>query len=382
MKRGRTTTVAWQAPLVLLLLVPLLLAGSACGGAGEPSAEAPTTPQASATEQPLPTEAEGRLAFVAGDGSLWDIYVLDVKGGEPTPLTEGLLGQWPRWSPDGQRLVFLSLPPEEGLVGGLLSDKGELVVITADGAEQQTIAATGKTEIYSPALGWSPDGRKIAWESGARSDEVPAGINAIDLETGESNELAPGHPGAMPAWSPDGSLIAFVSYEDEEEPNPDIYIMEGDGSNVRRLAHRDGDDIGPRWSPDGRHIVWWVRKTGGEGHELFMAEVDKGKVKQLGSGSRPIWSPDGRRIAFMNLVEENNVDIFVLDVDGGERVNVTNDAARDMWPTWSPDGTRIAFVSQRDNPQGEIYMVNADGSDLQRLTDNDLTEAMLAWSPR
>lgn len=367
-----------QPSLALFLLVLLLLSSAACGGAGEPGAEAPTTPQASATEQPLPTEAEGRLAFVAGDGTLWDIYVLDVKGGEPTPLTEGLLGQWPRWSPDGQRLAFLSLPPEEGI----LSEKGELVVITADGAEQQTIAATGKTEIYSPALDWSPDGQRIAWESGARSDEVPAGINAIDLETGESNELASGHPGAMPAWSPDGSLIAFVSYEDGEETNPDIYIMEGDGSNVRRFAHRDGDDIAPRWSPDGRHIVWWMRKTGGEAHELFMAEVDKGKVKQLGNGSRPIWSPDGRHIAFMDQIDEGNIEIFVLDVDSGERVNVTNDPARDMWLTWSPDGTRIAFVSQRDNPQGEIYMVNADGSDLQRLTDNDLTEAMLAWSPR
>lgn len=382
MNRGRTPTMGSQPSLGLSLLALLLLSGSACGGAGEPDAEAPTTQQASRTEQPSSTEAEGRLAFVAEDGAMWDIYVLDAKGGEPTPLTAGLLAQWPRWSPDGRRLAFLSLPPEEGLVSGLLSDKGELVVLSADGAEQQTIAATGKTEIYSPALDWSPDGRRIAWESGGRSDEVPAGINAIDLETGASNELASGHPGAMPAWSPDGSLIAFVSYEDEEEPNPNIYIMEGDGSNVRRLAHNDGDDIGPRWSPDGRHIVWWVRKTGGEAHELFVAEVDKGKVEELGNGSRPVWSPDGRRIAFMNLAEENNVDIFVLELDSGERVNVTNDPARDMWPTWSPDGRRIAFVSQRDNAQGEIYVVNADGSDLQRLTDNELTEAMLAWSPR
>lgn len=377
MKRHPTPNAGSQHFMALALLGLLLWAGSACGGAGEPGGEAPATPQASPTGQPLPTEAEGSLAFIAGDGVTWDIYVLDVKGGEPTPLTEGLLGQWPRWSPDGQRLAFLSLPPEEGI----LSDKGELVVITGDGAEQQTVAATGKTEIYSSPLNWSPDGRSIAWESGGRSDEVLAGINAVDLETGEISELALGHPGAMPAWSPDGSLIAFVSYKDEEDTDPDIYTMEADGSNVRRVADRDGHDMAPRWSPDGRHMVWWVRKTGGEAHELFKAEVDKGKVEQLGNGSRPIWSPDGRRIAFMDLAEENNVDVFVLDLDSGERVNVTNDPAQDMWPTWSADGTRIAFVSERDNSQGEIYMVNADGSDLQRLTDNDLTEAMLAWSP-
>jgi Tol biopolymer transport system component len=363
--------------MLLLLLVPLFLSGSACGGAGEPGAETTPTPQASPTEQPSPTEAEGRLAFVAGSGNAWDIYVLDVKEGQLTQLTEGLLGQWPRWSPDGQRLAFLSLPLEEGL----LSDKGELVVISADGAERETVAATGKTEIYSPVLEWSPDGRKIAWESAARSDGVPAGINTVDVDSGQIVELAPGHPGAMPAWSPDGSLIAFVSY-DKDPADSDIYIMEADGSNVRRLAETDGDDIGPRWSPDGRRIIWWLRKEQGARPDLLIAEVEDGKAKHLGSGSRPAWSSDGRRIAFMDLAEENNVDIFVLDLDSGERINVTSNPARDMWPTWSPDGVRIAFVSQRDAPQGDIYLANADGSNMQRLTENDFTEVMLSWSAR
>jgi len=378
-KSGRTTTAAWQAPMVLLLLALLLLAGSACGGAGEPGAEAPTTPQASPTEQPLPTEAEGRLAFTAGGDGTQDIYVLDVKGGEPTPLTEGILGQWPRWSPDGQSLAFLSLPPEEGL----FSENGELMSIAADGGEQITLAPAGTTEIYSPVLAWSPDGTKIAWETMGRSDEVPSGINAIDVNTGGVVELASGYSGAMPDWSPDGSLIAFVSHKQEEEQaNPAIYIMEADGSNVRRFADREGHDIAPKWSPDGRQIVWWVRNTEGGPHELFMADLDKGKVKELGSGSRPTWSPDGRHIAFLDLGGEDNVDIFVLDIDSEERINLTDDPAQDMWPTWSPDGTRIAFVSERDNAQGEIYVVNADGSNLQRLTDNDLKESMLAWSPR
>jgi len=376
MKRGPTPTAGWQPSLALFLLALLLIAGSACGGAGEPGPEATPSPEVSPTERPLPAEPEGTLAFVAASETSWDIYVLDIKEGEPKPLTEGAIAHWPRWSPDGRRLALLSLPPEEGVH----SKNGKLVIMTADGAEEQTIAAAGGTERYASILDWSPDGAKIAWESAHRSDGVLAGINVTDVETGESKELAPGQPGAMPAWSPDGSLIAFVSYKDEEEVNPDIYIMDADGSNVRRFAHRDGDDIGPRWSPDGRQIVWWVRDKEGPPPHLFIAEVEDGKAKELGTGSRATWSPDGHHIAFMDQVDEDNVEIFVLDVDSGEQVNVTNDPARDMWVVWSPDGGSLAFVSERDDPKGEIYVVGADGSNLRRLTNNDLTELMLDWT--
>ncbi|MGQ9572858.1 MAG: TolB family protein [Chloroflexota bacterium] len=93
----------------LLLMVLMLLAAGARGDDGEPGVETGTPPQASPTQQPTPTKAKGRLAFVAGDDNTWDVYALDVKGGVPTRLTEGLLAQWPCWSPDGSKMAFMDM---------------------------------------------------------------------------------------------------------------------------------------------------------------------------------------------------------------------------------------------------------------------------------
>jgi Tol biopolymer transport system component len=292
------------------------------------------------------------------------------------------LDQWPRWSPDGERLAFVSMPLEDGPS----AEKGELVVVTGDGAERRTAASGSNFETYSPTLDWFPDGTMIAFETVTRSDEVTAGIDVVDLNSGQVTELAPGRPSFMPAWSPDGSRIAFVSYEGDpseiEEIDVDIYLMDADGGDVRRLAHQEGMDMGPRWSPDGRHIVWWTMETAGGPHHMFMAEAEDGKVEALGTGSRPVWSPDGKHIAFLDTVDTDNVDVFVQDTDSSKRINLSGDPSQDVWPTWSPTGESIAFISKRDNEEGEIYIVDAGGSNMRRLTDNDLAEIMPAWSPR
>src|SRR6185369_16257594 len=98
--------------------------------------------------------------------------------------------------------------------------------------------------------------------------------------------------------------------------------------------------------------------------------------------NQPTWSPDGTKIAFVNAIG-STPEIAVMNVDGSNRINLTNNSDLDLNPVWSPDGTRIAFVSTRDFPgitgdvtRGfEIYVMNADGSNQVRLTNNTFSDS-------
>ncbi|MGY1683796.1 TolB family protein [Geodermatophilus sp. SYSU D01176] len=117
-----------------------------------------------------------------------------------------------------------------------------------------------------------------------------------------------------------------------------------------------------------------------------------GRIRQLTrndvTDDQPVWSPDGRRIAFVST-RDGNAEVFVMDADGSDVVQVTDTATtpdgvevRNDSPAWSPDGRTLAFVSNRDDPEGEVYRVAADGTRLQRLTTNPfVTDNAPAWSP-
>jgi Tol biopolymer transport system component len=168
-----------------------------------------------------------------------------------------------------------------------------------------------------------------------------------------------------PAWSPDGSRLAFVSRRSGDE---EIYVGRADGSLVKRLTRSPGPDLSPAWSSDGRRIAFsrkaeiWTMNADGTSQRTL---VRKGRVWH--EHHSPAWQ--GSRIVYSsNRVSNFNAELFAVPA---KRLTFTKGSdgvlGDDGMPDFSPDGRRIAFTSNRDQ-QGEIYVMNADGSGQRRLT--------------
>ena len=181
-----------------------------------------------------------------------------------------------------------------------------------------------------------------------------------------------------PRWSPDGRRIAFESHRDG---NWEIYVMNADGSGQARLTDNSADDADPRWSPDGRRIAFESHRDGN--WEIYVMNADGSGQTRLTDNSavdaEPRWSPDGRRITFESYLY-GNWEIYVMNADGSGQMRLTDNLVSDVGPRWSPDGPRIAFESDRDGNR-EIYVMNADGSGQTRLTDSSTVDAEPRWSP-
>ena len=158
-----------------------------------------------------------------------------------------------------------------------------------------------------------------------------------------------------PAWSPDGSKIAFVSSRDS---NDEIYLMNSDGTNQTRLTFSTAYDREPAWSPDGSKIALSSWMEGNS--DIFIMKSDGTERIRLTSNnvsdSEPAWSPDGLKIAFSsNRDDISNLSIYVMNSDGSNQTRTTFNPKYEYYPAWSPDGSKIAFVSA-----GEISIMNPD----------------------
>jgi Tol biopolymer transport system component len=194
-------------------------------------------------------------------------------------------------------------------------------------------------------------------------------------------------PSPLPSPAADAALIAFVS---DRGGDGEIYVMNADGSNPRRLTHWRQWDGYPTWSPDGTRIAYYSY-LGNKDWVIKVIDVDGGEPRQLTDNGicdgAPHWSPDGSRIAYSSDAEcaGDHREIYVMNADGSEQQNLTQDPADDFGFSWSPDGRQMAFTSDRDG-NFEIYLLDIaqaeQGSgDPQRLTDNLAQDYMPAWSP-
>lgn len=237
-----------------------------------------------------------------------------------------------------------------------------------------------------PAPTPAPSAGKIAF-SDYRDDTNREDIFVINADgSGETNLTNATSQDSTPAWSPDGSRIAFSS---DRDGTSDIYVMQANGSNVVRLTNDQAEDFSPVWSPDGSRIAFTSRQDGNA--DIYLMNTDGSQRTRLtrnaGNDRDPDWSPDGQRIVFAAERDERAA-IYVINVDGSGETRLTDSERYDFGPAWSPDGQRIAFWGtgvdggpSGDIAGGDIFMVNADGSGLTRVSSNEVGGSAPAWSP-
>ena len=179
-----------------------------------------------------------------------------------------------------------------------------------------------------------------------------------------------------PAWSPDGTEIAFSS---ERTSDRDIYVMKANGSGQTRITNSAGADYSPAWSPDGRRIAFVSERDGNA--EIYVMDSDGSNPVRLTSDfypdNDPSWSPDGSRIAFYSG-RDGGAGIWVMNADGSSRVQLVANAT-DRHPAWSPDGKTIVFT-RVSGKERDLFLIGADGTGLRQLTSHMLDAADPSWS--
>ena len=188
-----------------------------------------------------------------------------------------------------------------------------------------------------------------------------------------------------PDWSPDGTKIAYARGTTSQAA---IWVMAANGAMKQNLTLDGFSNGDPSWSPDGARIAYVSNRLGANAYSIWVMNANgSGKTNLTTTAtagvydSNPEWSPRGDKIAFSSNGDGDR-DVYVMDTDGGNVVNLTDDAASDeMSPAWSPDASQIAFVSNRAGLTTDIYVMNADGSDVRRLTTMLSSKLAPAWSP-
>ena len=327
-------------------------------------------------------QGKSKIAFISrGPQRRHGLYVASADGSGQRRLTGPVLDRTPAWSPDGRRIAFESVHACRSAGNPARCDRSTGVyVVNADGSFRLRLARNGS----APA--WSPDGRTIAFFSGAK-------IYLMNADGSEhrplTRPLTAGHKRSL-AWSPDGRKLAFLNDGDCRQFCFNLYVVGSDGSGLRNLTSRLGADAGPgagpasdpAWSPDGRKLAF-VRLNAGLGAPIYVVEADGSGLRRLAHNpaldAAPTWSPDGRKLAFVSE-RDGNSEVYVMSANGSGQRNLTRDPAFDGDPAWSPDGRSIAFRSTREG-NTEVYIMNADGSGQRNLTRSPANEGWFAWQP-
>jgi TolB protein len=259
--------------------------------------------------------AETKIYFVSSRGGNKEIWVMDYDGQNQHAVTHlGTISLSPRISPDNTRLAFASLGH-----GGW------------------------DIRIYSLELG-----RMVSFSAGVG---------------GGSNQ--------SPAWSGDGSKLAFSS---SRTGDPELWVADASGSGLRRLTNFRGPDVAPTWNPrTNSQLAWASGRTGLP--QIYTMGQDGANVQRLtdsGYAVSPSWSPNGQFLTFSwnrkyGPGDPGGQDIYVMDIASKRWLQVTHESGSNDFPSWAPDGRHIVF-ERSSRGHSEIWSMLADGTEQHQLT--------------
>lgn len=245
-------------------------------------------------------------------------------------------------------------------------------------AEAQVTVVTKLTEPQDDYPDVSPDGATILFQSN-RSGTWQLWRIARD-NSGLAQLTNDKFNRRQPAWSPDGKLVAYSSDQGLADGKRAIWLMSAPGSRgtaSRKLSSGAGQDVHPKWLPDGRGLVFNRIAADGKQADVYVVDLHGQEHKiQLGPGLNTYASIDrsGSALVYRGTTEEagssgsfENSDIFVAAVDGSNKRRITDHPAFDGWPAISPDGTTIAFGSRRGGDQFRLYLMPLLGGNIREV---------------
>jgi Tol biopolymer transport system component/beta-lactamase regulating signal transducer with metallopeptidase domain len=341
------------------------------------------------------------LAFSSGDTNELHIYTIAVKGGVPRRLVD-TPSREPVFSPDGELITYVE-DKDLGNGGGAL-----WVVPTVGGTARRVADANNA---WSPV--WSPDGRMIAffdWKGGKQICIIP--VNEHGEPTGEKTAIdypeETGRLYRLTGWTPDNKIGAIF----QSSAQVGLYTLSPNSGLATLVTHTGrGGFLQPRWSPDGKRIIYmkWPGEDGSnwlnyglasisaEGGEATMIPIESDtKISRASWGGGGSVSPDGKTIVFAGCKAQeaaaDTMHIWTLPIEGGRATQLTNAPVplTDKFPCWAPDGKAIAFVRSRDSKnivkmftEADICIIPSAGGEPRQLTSESdrVIFGAIAWSP-
>ena len=345
---------------------------------------------------------EDKIVFVSHGSFSPEVYLVEGLNGKPIQLTQDTFASWPSISPDGTEVVFVSHPPE------VPSNIFKLHIATG---KIEILTRNGKFNVEYRNLDWSPNGRQLLFLRivGALDDEKTE-LCVMDMMTRDIQHIFQPNPQTKinhPSWSPDSQHILYAVDHvlPGQLPLRELFITDDNGNRVKRVDH-DLTPIEslqrlimPTWSPRRSEIAYFglvvTNPPVPNPLQIYAMNLEDGTVTAVTAGGAeeksPMgWSPDGRKILanISSSTDEEPIDeearwsdIYVMDPDGENLLNLTQSPERERSACWSPDGKQIAFSRWLDEGGSAIFVMDANGQNQRRLTFEPGTNIVSHWSP-